>query len=86
MPEHVPMLLSIPPQFVIAHVIGFIKGKAAIHIARTSMGRRRNFVDSMSRPWGAMQQRCVPLSRDRRRRINAPIRWDYGSRKPPVGG
>ena len=42
-PDHVHMLISIPPKFSVAHVIGFIKGKSAIHIARTYMGRRRNF-------------------------------------------
>jgi putative transposase len=40
--EHVPLLLSISPQDAVAQVVGFIKGKAAIHIARTFMGRRKN--------------------------------------------
>jgi putative transposase len=43
MPDHVHMLVSIPPKYAVSQVIGFIKGKSAIHIARTSMGRRRNF-------------------------------------------
>ena len=43
MPDHVHMLLSIPPKYAVSQVIGFIKGKSAIHIARTYMGRRRNF-------------------------------------------
>jgi len=43
MPDHVHMLLSIPPKDAVSQVIGFIKGKSAIHIARTYMGRRRNF-------------------------------------------
>ena len=42
MGEHVPMLLSMPPQYSVAHVVGFIKGKAAIHLARTFMGRGKN--------------------------------------------
>ena len=37
------MLLSIPPKYSVAQVVGFIKGKAAIHIARTFMGRRKNY-------------------------------------------
>jgi putative transposase len=37
-------LISIPPKFAVAHVVGFIKGKSAIHIARTFMDRKRNFV------------------------------------------
>jgi len=44
MPGHVHMLLSIPPKFAVAQVVGFIKGKAAIHIARTYGERKRNFV------------------------------------------
>ena len=42
MAEHVHRLLSIPPKYSVAQVVGFIKGKAAIHIARTFMGRRKN--------------------------------------------
>ena len=43
MGEHVPLLLSIPPKYSVAQVVGCIKGKAAIHIARTFMGRRKNY-------------------------------------------
>jgi putative transposase len=42
MADHVSMLLSIPPQYSMAQVVGFIKGKAATHMARTFMGRRKN--------------------------------------------
>ena len=41
--DHVHMLISIPPKYSVAQVIGFIKGKSAIHIARTYMGRKKNF-------------------------------------------
>ena len=41
--DHVHMLISIPPKYSVAQVVGFIKGKSAISIARTYMGRRRNF-------------------------------------------
>ena len=44
MPDHVHMMISIPPKYSVAQVVGFIKGKSAIHIARTFAGRRRNFV------------------------------------------
>ena len=44
MPDHVHMLLSIPPKYAVAQVVGYIKGKSAIHIARTFAGRKRNFV------------------------------------------
>jgi putative transposase len=41
--DHVHMLISIPPKYGVSQVIGYIKGKSAIHIARTVGGRRRNF-------------------------------------------
>ena len=41
--DHVHMLISIPPKYSVAQVIGFIKGKSAIHIARNYLGHRRNF-------------------------------------------
>jgi putative transposase len=36
------MLIAIPPQYSVTQVVGFIKGKAAIPIARTCMGRRKH--------------------------------------------
>ena len=41
--DHVHMLISIPPKYAVAQVVGFIKGKSAIHIARNFMGHRKNF-------------------------------------------
>ena len=42
-PDHVHMLISVPPKYSVAQVIGYIKGKSAIHIARTYAGKRKNF-------------------------------------------
>ena len=44
MPDHVHMMISIPPKYSVAQVIGYIKGKSAIQIARNFAGRKRNFV------------------------------------------
>ena len=44
MPDHVHMLLSIPPKYAVSQVVGYIKGKSAIHIARVYGERKRNFV------------------------------------------
>ena len=44
MADHVHMLISIPPKYSVAQVMGFMKGKSAIHIARVYAGRRRSFV------------------------------------------
>ena len=43
MPDHVHILIAIPPKYSVAQVIGFIKGKSAIHIARNYLGHRKNF-------------------------------------------
>ena len=44
MVDHVHMMLSIPPKLSVSHVVGYIKGKSAIHIARTYEGKQRNYV------------------------------------------
>lgn len=44
MPDHVHIMLSIPPKYSVSQVVGFIKGKSAIHIARNFQGRKKNFV------------------------------------------
>jgi putative transposase len=44
MVDHVHMMISIPPKYSVAQVIGYIKGKSAIHLARTFGERKRNFV------------------------------------------
>jgi len=38
------MLLSIPPKYSVSSVVGYIKGKSAIHLARVYSERKRNFV------------------------------------------
>jgi putative transposase len=41
--DHVHMCISIPPKQAVSNVVGYIKGKSAIQIARQFGGRRRNF-------------------------------------------
>jgi putative transposase len=41
--DHVHMLIEIPPKYSVASVIGYLKGKSAIAIARQFSGRKRNF-------------------------------------------
>jgi len=41
MVDHVHMLLSIPPKYAVSEVIGYIKGKSAIHLARCTEGASR---------------------------------------------
>lgn len=44
MPDHVHMLISISPKYSVSQVIGFIKGKSAIHVAWVYGERKRNLV------------------------------------------
>src|SRR5664280_256108 len=43
MSDHVHMCISIPPKYAVSNVVGFIKGKSAISIARQFMGKTKNF-------------------------------------------
>lgn len=45
MADHVHMMIRIPPKYAVSAVIGFLKGKSAIAIARQFSGRQRNFND-----------------------------------------
>jgi putative transposase len=44
MPDHVHMMISIPPKYAVSKVVGFINGKSAIHMARMYAGRKQNYV------------------------------------------
>ena len=41
--DHAHMLMSIPPKYAVAVIVEYLKGKSAIHIARTYRGKERNF-------------------------------------------
>lgn len=43
LPDHVHMMISIPPKYAVSQVIGFLKGKSAIHLARVYGERKQNF-------------------------------------------
>jgi len=44
LPDHVHMMIAIPPKYAVSQVVGYIKGKSAIHVARQYGENRRNFV------------------------------------------
>jgi putative transposase len=44
MRDHVHMMLAIPPKYAVSQVVGYIKGKSAIHLARVYGERKRSFV------------------------------------------
>lgn len=43
MPDHVHMMIAIPPKFAVSQVVGYIKGKSAIRLARMYAEHKRNF-------------------------------------------
>jgi putative transposase len=43
--DHIHILIEIPPKYAVSQVVGYIKGKSAIAIARNYLGRRQNFTD-----------------------------------------
>ncbi len=43
MSDHVHLMISIPPKYAVSQVIGFIKGKSAIQIARRFSGKQRSY-------------------------------------------
>ena len=93
MADHVPRLLSVPPQYSVAQGVGFIKGKAAIHSARTFMGRRTN--DPGHHCWArgdsvstggrdeAVIREYIRTHEAEDRRLDQMDLWEAG---PPVGG
>jgi REP element-mobilizing transposase RayT len=69
MSDHVHICLSIPPKYAVSHVVGYMKGKSAIHIARKFAGRQRNFTGEnfwargyfvRCRPWRAKAKAGSP--------------------------
>ena len=81
MPDHVHMLLSIPPKYAVSQVVGFIKGNSAIHMARVYGERKRNFVGQHFGPGnfsstrsGAMRKPSAPTFAIKRRKIRGSSR------------
>jgi len=77
LPDHVHMLLSIPPKYAVSNVVGYIKGKSANHLARTYGERKRNFVGQSfwARGYfvstvGRDERRSASTSRTKRRKTN----------------
>lgn len=56
MPDHVHMLVEVPPKYAVSSVIGFLKGKSAIAIARELGGKERNFTGEPSGLEGVLCQ------------------------------
>jgi len=59
MPDHVHMMLSIPPKHAVSQVVGYIKGKSAIHVARVYGERKRISSGRAFGPAGTLCRRWV---------------------------
>ena len=94
MADHVQMCISIPPKLAVLSVVGFIKGKSAVSIARNCMGRKRNFTGESFWARGyfvstvGLEEEVVreyirrqEQEAQRLEQLNMP--WE---RKPPSGG
>lgn len=51
-PDHVHMMIAIPPKYAVSQVVGYIRGKSAIHLTRIYGERKRNFVGQHFRARG----------------------------------
>ena len=93
LPDHVHMLVSIPPKHAVSQVVGYLKGKSAIHIARTYLGRRKNyagqhfwargyFVSTVGRDEAAVRDYIQQHEREDKR-LDQLKMWEN---EPPMGG
>src|SRR2546422_3218330 len=80
LPDHVHMMIAIPPKYAVSQVIGYIKGKSAIHLARVYGERKRNFVGQHFWARGYFVVHRGP-GRDGRTRVHP----EAGARGPAVG-
>jgi len=93
MPDHVHILVSIPPKHWVSQVIGFIKGKSAIHMARVYRERKKDFVGQ--RFWArgllvstvgreeSVVREYPPRRTTRKRKTGVWISSECGSNLPP---
>ena len=93
MPDHEHRRISIPPKQAVSAVVGFIKGKSAIHLARVYGERRGNFVGQsfwregiLCRRWVGTKRRSANPSAPKRRKTSDSISSTSGTDRPPLGG
>lgn len=90
MPDHIHTLISIPPKYSIASVVGYIKGKSAIAIARQFCGRERNFAGEkfLARGYfvstiGRDEEVIRNYIKTKNRKISDRIHSHFSTAKPP---
>jgi putative transposase len=90
MPDDAHILLCVPPKHSVVNVMGFIKGKSTIHIARVYAGRRSKFVgqhfwrEEVTGCQRSAKTRlpCLRISRTRKREANASNHWNWWRFEP----
>src|SRR5437867_11513837 len=80
MVDHGHMMIAIPPKYAVSQVVGFIKGKSAIHLARVYGEQRRNFEGA-----ALLGQGLFRLDRRSRRSADPRIHQEPGARGPTAG-
>ena len=78
--DHVHMMIAIPSKYAVSQVIGYIKGKSAIHLARVYGEKKRNFVGQHFWARGVFRIYCRT-----RRRGDPGIHQGSGKRGQPLG-
>ena len=73
---HVHILISIPPKYAVSQVVGYIKGKSAIYIARNYLGKRRNFIGQHFWARGYYVSTVGIDEEDEDRRVDQLSLWD----------
>ena len=73
--DHVHMLISIPPKYAVSQVIGFIKGKSAIHLARVYGEKKRKLRGS-----ALLGERVLRVHRRAGHRRDTGVHQETGSR------
>src|SRR5271155_52464 len=79
MPDHVHMLLSIPPKYAVSQVVGYIKGKSAIHLASLWRAEARLCRSKF------LGTRIFRLDRRSGRNRHQGLHQETGNRRPEVG-
>ncbi len=70
MPDHVHMLINVPPKLAVSAVVGYIKGKSAIHVARHFLKRERNYAGQSFWARGFFVD---TVGRDTEEKLNLPV-------------
>jgi len=63
MSDHIHILISIPPKYSVAQVVGYIKSKSAIHIAREFLGRKIKFTGQSFGPEAILYLQLIEMKK-----------------------